>query len=130
MLKIATFGGLYIREDDELVAGFASRKVEALLVYLACTGRPHSRELLADLLWDDRSQQQAMANLRVVLSSLRKQVGDYVAITRETAAINPEANVWLDVAQLESDLAPARAPEGLSSVATAAQAAKPENGGH
>jgi DNA-binding SARP family transcriptional activator len=36
MLEISTLGGLSIRHDGEPVTGLASRKVEALLVYLAC----------------------------------------------------------------------------------------------
>ena len=48
--KIFTLGGLTIGHGGEPVAGFGSRKVEALGVYLACTGRHQSRSLRADLL--------------------------------------------------------------------------------
>jgi DNA-binding SARP family transcriptional activator len=101
-LDIRTFGGLSIRLGGEPVSGLASRKAEALLVYLACNPRAHPREVLAELLWDDRSQRQAMANLRVVLSSLRKEVGSHVTITRTIAAIDPGAELWLDAAELEA----------------------------
>lgn len=100
-LRIETLGGLSIQCGGEAVENFASSKVKALLVYLACTGREHPREALAELLWDGRSQRQALANLRVVLSSLRKEVGTFVSINRGTAGINDESDVWLDAAELE-----------------------------
>lgn len=105
MLKISTLGGLSIRRSGEPVTGLASRKAEALLVYLAYTGRPQQREVLAEMFWPERTQERAMANLRVVLSSLRRRVGDDVTTTRDTAALNPEAEMWLDVAELEEKLA-------------------------
>jgi DNA-binding SARP family transcriptional activator len=118
-LEISTLGGLEIRHGGAPVSGFTSRKVEALLVYLACTRRPHSRDVLADLLWDDLSQSRAMGNLRVVLHSLRQQLGSYVEISRDTVALNPESTVWLDVAELEENLDAAQGQGGLASVAAA-----------
>src|SRR5438034_186110 len=58
-LEIVTLGGLAIRRNGRLLTGFVSRKAEALLVYLACTGREHARESLADLLWDEPSGSQS-----------------------------------------------------------------------
>ena len=89
MLEILTLGGL------------ASRKVEVLLVYLACTGRPHSREALAGLLWEGRSQERAQGNLRVALTSLRKHLGDHVTITRQIVAPGPEAGIRVDALEFE-----------------------------
>jgi DNA-binding SARP family transcriptional activator/predicted ATPase len=109
-LEIHTLGGLTIECDGQLIVGFASRKVEALLVYLACTGHAHPREVLAELLWEERSQAQSLSNLRVALASLRQQVGPYVTITRQTVAINPGSAYWLDVAELERNLSAAAAP--------------------
>jgi DNA-binding SARP family transcriptional activator/Tfp pilus assembly protein PilF len=100
LLRISTLGGLSIYLGDEPVVGFASRKAEALLVYLTVTRKEHPREAIADLLWDDRSQEQAMSNLRTVLASLRKCVGDYVYITRHTAGINTANNIWVDALEL------------------------------
>ncbi|MDX1688588.1 MAG: BTAD domain-containing putative transcriptional regulator, partial [Candidatus Promineifilaceae bacterium] len=118
-LRIETLGGLSIERGGEALEDFASSKVEALLVYLACTGREHPREALAELLWDGRSQRRSLANLRVVLSSLRKEVGPFVSISRSTAAIDDEADVWLDAAQLEEAvkvLQEAEAPDTAEAV--------------
>lgn len=91
-LEITTLGGLSIRLDGQPLAKLHSRKAEALLVYLALTARLQPREVLADLLWEDFSQKQAMNNLRVVLSNLRKHLGDHLLITRDTAGMNPEVD--------------------------------------
>jgi hypothetical protein len=63
-LLISTLGRLSIERDGQPVTGLASRKAEALLVYLACNRRSHPREVLADLLWDGRTQSQALASLQ------------------------------------------------------------------
>jgi DNA-binding SARP family transcriptional activator len=121
LLEISTFGGLSIQRNGETVEGFASRKADALLVYLACTDRPHSREVLADLLWDDRSQARALSNLRVVLASIRKLLGPFVSISRDSVALNPESEIWLDVAHLDSTLATVQAQAGRISSALASE---------
>jgi len=105
LLKITTLGGLSIQRGSTPVAGFVSRKVDALLIYLACERREHPREMLAELLWDDLAANRAMANLRMVLSSLQTQLADYVIVTRQTVTLNLESPVWLDVTELEDGLA-------------------------
>lgn len=107
-LRIYTFGGLRILLGDLPVTGFETRKAEALLVYLAVSRRGFQREVLGDLLWDERSQHQTLSNLRVALASLRKRVGTYLDITRDTIAINPDTLVWTDVASFEEQLLKAR----------------------
>ena len=67
-LKLYIFNGLRIEKDGWPLAKIGSRKAEALLTYLVLTQQPQPREVLADLLWDDRTQQQAMGNLRRELS--------------------------------------------------------------
>jgi predicted ATPase/DNA-binding SARP family transcriptional activator len=103
-LKILTFGGLTILEDGKPVTGLASLKAEVLLVYLACQQRLYAREVLAELLWEDRTQSQSLANLRVVLSSLRKQLGEYVKIERDWVGLREEAVIWLDAGEFEAIL--------------------------
>src|SRR5438874_202500 len=101
-LEILTLGGLTLRNNGKLVTGFASRKAEGLLVYLACTGRSHPREVLAELLWDERSQAQSLGNLRTVLASLRQQLAPYLLTDRQAVGINPDSLVRLDVVNLEA----------------------------
>ena len=107
-LEIFTLGGVQVLLGGEPVAGLGTRKAEALLIYLASTRRPQPREVLADLLWDERTQSQAMGNLRGVLTNLRQALGDSLTITREVAGINPDAVIWLDSLELENNLSAIR----------------------
>jgi DNA-binding SARP family transcriptional activator len=100
-LRIFTFGSLRLLQGEAPISLVETRKAEALLVFLAHNRRLYRREVLADLLWDERSQQQAMSNLRVVLASLRKHLDPYLTITRESVALNLEASVWSDAADEE-----------------------------
>ena len=121
-LTITTFGSLTITIDDAPIKPLASSKAAALVVYLASKRRALPREQLADLLWDDRTQKQAMGNLRVVLASLRKTLGDFVTITRTTAAINQDATVELDAQLLEQALAGEISAETLPTITAALNA--------
>jgi predicted ATPase/DNA-binding SARP family transcriptional activator len=103
LLKITTLGYLSIQVDDKPIR-FISHKVDALLVYLVCEPREHPREKLAELLWTETSQERAMANLRMALSSLQSQLGPYINANRYTVSINPEMPVWLDIATMRSEL--------------------------
>jgi WD40 repeat protein/DNA-binding SARP family transcriptional activator len=103
-LEIFTLGGVRILRGGEPSLGLSNRKAEAILIYLASTRRPQPREVLADLLWDERTQSQALAYLRVALSVLRKTLGGSLVIGRETVALNPAEPVWLDTIQLEDCL--------------------------
>ena len=51
---------------------FRSKKVMALVIYLAVTGRPHTREHLAALLWPEVAPDRANGSLRAALSRARK----------------------------------------------------------
>jgi DNA-binding SARP family transcriptional activator len=74
-LEISTLGGLSIRLDGQPVTRLKPRNSEALLVYLTRSGRPLAREVLAELLWDERTRERVLGNLRVMLHSLRKHPG-------------------------------------------------------
>ncbi len=91
--------------DGEPLTALRSHKGIALLIYLACTGRAHSRELLADLLWDDTSTAQSLSNLRTVLARLRPQLGDHLVATAETIALAPNAPLSVDVGTLQRQIA-------------------------
>jgi DNA-binding SARP family transcriptional activator len=106
MLEIFTFGGLEIIENNRQIAGIAMRKSEALLVYLVYNQHSFFREVLAELLWDNREYKRAMSNLRTVLSNSRKVFGKYLTFPPHSVNINPEAEIKLDAIRLESILVP------------------------
>lgn len=86
ILSIQCLGAPQIWRDQTPVAPPLGGKALALFLYLAVTGRPHSRDLLADLLWSEMDNQQARNNLRYLLPELRNVLGDYLLITPQTIA--------------------------------------------
>ncbi|MAT97501.1 MAG: hypothetical protein CL608_10200 [Anaerolineaceae bacterium] len=122
-LTISLLGGLNIAQNGTAVTGFASRKADALLVYLACNPRPHPRETIATLFWPDNDQSRALANLSVILTSLRKQLEKYLIADRHTVAFNTDADYQLDVIAFEQaiDQAQARQQDGKLTRTVAAQ---------
>ena len=104
-LRIALLGGLEIAGDE--IAGHAplTRKTRALLAFLALQGaRGQSREKLADLLWGSSAEEQARANLRHALSSIRKALngdGDTYLVVEGDHVSLAGRDIEVDVAQFE-----------------------------
>lgn len=96
LLNIYTFGGLTLQYGGQIVTGLASRKMEALMLYLVYTGHPHTREQLADLFWSDAPLEQGLGNLRVMLTRLRKVFPEHLTISRQTVGIASGADVLCD----------------------------------
>ncbi|MBN2005137.1 MAG: DUF2791 family P-loop domain-containing protein [Anaerolineae bacterium] len=103
-LEIRTFGGLEIKLGARVIERGLPQKAKALLVYLACTARAHPRPVLADLLWDEGSTSQVANNMRVLLSHLRRELGPYLSIRRDTVALDGAAPHRLDAVELAQAL--------------------------
>lgn len=75
-----------------------TRKALALAAYLALSGRAHTRDTLAALLWPESDQSAARGALRRTLSTLRKAVGEDILQTPgDSLELNLEAGLWVDV---------------------------------
>lgn len=85
-LTLTLSPGFALARDGEPVT-LSNRKAQALLVYLALTGLPRSREHLATLLWGDRMDEQARGSLRQALFALRKAVGEGVLVGDDTLTL-------------------------------------------
>ena len=72
-LQLGMLGVLTVAHDGRPLELPASRKVRALLAYLAMTPRPTPRQRLCELLWDNTADPRA--ELRWHLSKLRAVVG-------------------------------------------------------
>lgn len=96
-LRLALIGSLRLALGGVAMNRLVSGKALALLVYLAVTGRAHSRQALAGLLWGELPEEDARRNLRVTLAELRKQLYPYLLISRQELAFNRESLYWLDV---------------------------------
>jgi DNA-binding SARP family transcriptional activator/predicted ATPase len=105
--SLRLLGPFSLERDGIPLTGFRSDKVRALLAYLATESeRPWSRSVLADLLWPDRSEPIARANLRNALSNLRHVLDDaaavpaYLEVSPTDVRVNAAADHWIDVGAL------------------------------
>lgn len=108
-LSVSLLGTFAVHRDGSSVS-LGSRRTEALFAYLVRTGTIHPRDHLVELLWGDPHAARTSGNLRVLLTNLRKTVGDYLEITRTTAAFVPppasraEVDVHLFIARSDHAL--------------------------
>jgi adenylate cyclase len=111
-LAIRLLGPFEVTLDGESITRFETQKTRALLAFLAAeAGNFHSREALAEMLWPDRPEGAARANLRHTLRSLRLAIGDYgteppfLLCSREAIALNPDGDCWVDSRAFAGSLA-------------------------
>lgn len=105
-LEIDLLGGFAARWRDGTPCPLPTRKVEALLAFLAVpAGRMHARDKLATLLWGDTPEPQARQSLRQALTALRRAAGTQdpplLLAQGDSIGLNPKA-VRVDVALLEA----------------------------
>ncbi|MFZ4656061.1 MAG: eIF2A-related protein [Caldilineaceae bacterium] len=107
MLELKLLGSPQILLAGRPVSGISAVKSQALLFYLAVNGRPQSRLALAGLLWPDKREVDALANLRQALYHLRNALPDSLAINRLTVALNPALPCQVDAMLFETEIAEA-----------------------
>jgi predicted ATPase/DNA-binding SARP family transcriptional activator len=119
MLCVQLFGSPLIRNASDSLIQFKSRKVAALLFYLAITPGQHRRMFLADLLWSESSEEKALSNLRYALWNLRQVLGELpVRGGRLNISFQPSDDILIDVIAFR---------ELLKTADTNAKAATPES---
>ena len=99
-LSLALLGPPVVRRDGAPVT-FDTRKATALLALLAVTGREHSRDQLADLLWPEADSVKGRASLRRTLSVTAAAMGDGLIVSRAAIALSPTL-VRVDVREFEA----------------------------
>jgi predicted ATPase/DNA-binding SARP family transcriptional activator len=99
-LRVRVLGGAELAVSGRPLVELVSTKATALLVYLAVTGSGHSRSALAGLLWSDLPEQTARANLRLVLTKLRRVLPDHLEVTSQTVALAAGRPVWVDALEV------------------------------
>ncbi|MCE7982907.1 MAG: tetratricopeptide repeat protein [Caldilinea sp. CFX5] len=113
--KLYLFGTPRLEQQDRPIL-IALRKAVALLVYLAVTRQPHSRDALATLLWPENNQTGARANLRRTLYDLSQLLGpslsdQLLVIEAETVSLRTDAPLWLDTVYFQQTLSTHLSPE-------------------
>ncbi|MDA0241912.1 MAG: BTAD domain-containing putative transcriptional regulator [Chloroflexi bacterium] len=104
MLYFNLLGRLQILLDGEALS-FASQRAELLLAYLALNRRPHGREALATLLWDDRTHEQSLSNLRSLLAQLPEPIKPLLTADRKAIYWAEDVPFCVDALEFEQRLA-------------------------
>lgn len=98
MIPLQTLGELSIRHNSQPLPPFKSRKITALLVYLALNPGPHTRSHLAGLFWSDLTEEKALGNLRFALWNIHEVLGVRVFdADRISVEWQPNPDVQMDV---------------------------------
>jgi predicted ATPase/DNA-binding SARP family transcriptional activator len=92
-LRVRVLGAPGLEVPGSPPVELASAKAAALIYYLAVTGAAHPRSALAGLLWSDLPEATARANLRLVLTKLRRALPDHLTVTRHTVALSGPVRV-------------------------------------
>jgi DNA-binding SARP family transcriptional activator len=111
ILRITLFGELQLARDDLPLAPQCTHTVQTLFAYLLL--QPHRaqpREVLADVLWSERSQERARSCLSTALWRLRRilepdgtPAGTYlIASSSGEVSFNWHSDHWLDVSAFET----------------------------
>jgi DNA-binding SARP family transcriptional activator len=101
--------GRFSATRDGVALSLGASKARELLCYiLLFRGRPHQRDVLADVLWGNGSGTQTKKYLRQALWQLRRtetagrsEAEPLLAVDDEWVELNHRADVRLDVAELE-----------------------------
>src|SRR4051812_16653142 len=121
-LTFRLFGKFSVQRNEKLVTGLDACKLQELIGYLLIfRNSPHPRESLATLLWGDSSTTQSKKYLRQALWQLQSALipqgrrGErfrILSVEADSISLNPQADVWLDVAVFEQVFAVVREIEG------------------
>jgi DNA-binding SARP family transcriptional activator len=109
-LRIRLFGRFEVRHAGRVVADLHPRKSQELFAYLLLhNDRPHSREILANLMWPRSRTQQARKYLRHTLWQLQSALdsadrtdgSSVLSVDHDWLQIDAEVDMWLDTAEFE-----------------------------
>lgn len=102
-LRVTTLGQLTIVGDGEEVAALGrQRRKLAVLVVLALSGRPRTRDSLTEMFWGDQDEERARHSLSEALSHVRRVLGRDAIATRLTQiSLSPSAPLSFDATDFE-----------------------------
>jgi DNA-binding SARP family transcriptional activator len=132
ILTVRLFGKMQIRRGDRVLGDLGSRKAQELFAYLLIhRQRLHCREALASLLWGNSTTAQSLKYLRQALWQLQiltdaapdeAKADQLLLVDPEWVGLNPQGNLWLDVAVFEQAFAQAQNIRGAALSIEGAQA--------
>ncbi len=128
-LRISLFGKFCVTAPNQTPILLEPTKVQELFFYLLLYAhRPHTREKLAELLWQDSSATQSRKYLRHTLWQLQSTLDETVIghellnTDSDWIQVNPQATYWLDTQEFESAYTQSQDVDGPVLTAAAAQA--------
>ncbi|MBN9393142.1 MAG: tetratricopeptide repeat protein [Chloroflexi bacterium] len=107
-IQITTLGEVSLNLSGQVKPPSITRKAEALLIYLICNKQAYSREVLADLFWENDEPGAALNSLRVALTQLRPMLKDHLIATHHQIGIRPSASISLDIQLMQEHLEKSR----------------------
>ncbi len=116
LLRICLFGPPQISLGGSRVKDFPTEKVKLLFCYLVLFQRvPHTRHVLAGLLWGNCTELNARHSLSTAIWRLRQWLSDlpvkpsaYLSIEDKQIVFKTPSASWLDVAEFEERIRSAR----------------------
>ena len=89
-------------EGEEIAALGRQRRKLAVLVVLALSGRPRTRDSLTEMFWGDQDEERARHSLSEALSHVRRVLGRDAIATRLTEiSLSPGASLSFDATDFE-----------------------------
>jgi DNA-binding SARP family transcriptional activator len=114
-LTVHGLGPLCVVADGRPLGRLTNRRARSVLAYLLLhRGRGASKDVLMDLIWPDAAPAAARNSLHVALHGLRRHLrgsaehGEHVLFQDDVYLINPEIDLWLDIAQFDRHRAAGR----------------------
>lgn len=103
--RLRLLGPVEVERDGVVVRHFVSRKAVAMLGYLAVRNQPVSRIHLADLFWQDKTENRGRGNLSRVVSNFSDLLPGCLQADYHAVQFQPTATYWLDVRAFEDLIA-------------------------
>ncbi|GAI45662.1 unnamed protein product, partial [marine sediment metagenome] len=112
--------------DSRLIsdAEWRSNRAKEMFFYLLCCGAGQTKEQITAALWPDLSPAKASSNFHINLYRARRAIFPGIFMLEQGQyKLNPDVDIWFDVAEFENLLSRAESlPHGSKKVATLEQA--------
>jgi predicted ATPase/DNA-binding SARP family transcriptional activator len=106
-LNFHLLGPPQVSREGMTIPKLTSAKAQALLYYLAMTGRLQPRSVLASLLWSEQGETEARGNLRKAIQPLREHLADYLVLEGELMGFSSSQRYWVDAVEFATQLSAA-----------------------
>jgi len=114
VLRVRLLGALEVELDGAVIDAPPSQRPWAVFAYLALAPQPVSRAELASQFWPDVLDASARASLRSALWTLRRAIGDGLAVDHGRVGLRAAGDLWVDAREFERLAEKAQNDEALA----------------